>query len=715
MTIADHLGRPDRPILRHPGFWLVLVLKLVAAALFGSYFIRDLFLPFVDWFVSHGFHDPWDEFARRGAVNSFPYSVVMLVLLSAPQAVVSLVAPGLVASSESLRLLLIRLPMLGADLAIFAILCRWFETKQDKVLWIYWCSPILFFISYVHGQVDSIPSALLFVSLYFLLRPTEGRAQSATAAAAAGVFLGLGIAAKMHVILALPFLLVHLLLTHAGRARREAVASFMACAALTVGLLIVPWIDDPGYRLMVLQAGVTDRLFQIAVPIDGDLKVYVAPVAVVVLVLRYLATHRSSRDVLMVYLALAFGVLMLFVPPMPGWYYWAVPWICYFFVRHDAIGESSLWLLSVVYVVYYLLFWNLSVEQLPPGIRAFVEGLLLGDHRLESLVFTSMQGSLAIVVFWIYRVGLRNIGLDGRKAPILIGIAGDSGSGKDTLAQLIRDTLGKRNSLQTNGDDYHRWPRGHEAWSDTTQLSPKGNWMLLPVEHAEHLKKGEPVRKPLYDHDTGRFTDPMILTPRRFVLFVGLHAFALRRMRSLLDLRVYLDPDEALRRSWKIERDQRERGYAREQVLAKIAEREADSAQFVRPQRQFADWIVSHRQYPAADHPACAGSGPLVPAGVVTRHLLWNEVPIERVVDQLRAVPGLQVEWEFESDLERQALAVSGRLPAATVDAIASRLFPAVLAQIGTTVTWRDDQAGVSQLVFLALLADLLTSAGHAD
>ncbi len=703
MTIADHLGRPDRPILRHPAFWLVLALKLGSAALFGSYFVRDLFLPFIDWFVSHGFHDPWDEFARRGAVNSFPYSVVMLVLLSAPQAAVSLFARGVVESSESLRLLLIRLPLLAADLTIFAILCRWFDTKREKVLWLYWCSPILFFISYVHGQVDGIPSALLFVSLYCLLRDEQSRARSAGAAAAAGVCLGLGIAAKMHVILAVPFLLVHLWLTRAGRARLEAVASFTASAALTVGLLIVPWLNEPGYQLMVLRAGVADRLFQIGVPIDGDLKVYVAPVAVVLLVLRYLATHRSSRDVLMVYLALAFGVLLLFVPPMPGWYYWAVPFVCYFFVRHDAIGESSLWLLSVVYVVYYALFWNLSVGQLPSGVRAFVDGMLLGDHRLESLVFTSMQGSLAIVLFWIYRVGLRDIGLDGRQAPILIGIAGDSGSGKDTLAQLIRETLGKGNSLQTNGDDYHRWPRGHEAWNDTTQLSPKGNWVLMPVEHAEHLKNGEPVRKPLYDHDTGRFTDPMILTPRRFVLFVGLHAFALRRMRSLLDLRIYLDPDEALRRIWKIERDERERGYAREQVLAKIAEREADSAQYVRPQRQFADWIVSHRPCPAAEHPA-----------IVTRHVLWNEVPIERVADQLRAVPGLRVDWEFESDLERQALAITGRLPAATVKAIAGRLFPTVLSQIGNAMTWRDDQAGVSQLVFLALLADVMTSGGSA-
>src|SRR5262245_61605086 len=126
MTVADHLGKADRSIWRNPWVWLVLGLTLVAAACFGSYFVRDLFLPFITWFIDHGFRNPWDEFARTGAVNSFPYSVVMLVLLAAPQAAVSLVAPRLVASSEALRLLLIRLPMLGADLAIFAILCRWF-------------------------------------------------------------------------------------------------------------------------------------------------------------------------------------------------------------------------------------------------------------------------------------------------------------------------------------------------------------------------------------------------------------------------------------------------------------------------------------------------------------------------------------------------------------------------------------------------------------
>jgi uridine kinase len=454
---------------------------------------------------------------------------------------------------------------------------------------------------------------------------------------------------------------------------------------------------------------VPDRLFQIALPIEGDLRVYVAPVAIVVLLLRYFATHRSSRDVLMVYLALVFSAMILFVPPMPGWYYWAIPLVCYFFIRQDAIGESSLWLLSGIYVLYYVFFWNLSVDDLPSGVRAFVEGILLSNRRLESFAFTALQGSLAVVVFWIYRVGLRNIGLDARKAPTLIGIAGDSGAGKHTLADVLRDVLGKGNSLQTNGDDYHRWPRGHAAWNETTQLNPKGNWVSLPIEHAEHLKKGEPVRKPLYDHDTGRFTDPMILSPRRFVLFVGLHTFALRRMRALLDLRIYLEPDEELRRRWKIARDEKARGYSREQVLAQLEEREADSTQYVRPQRQFADWIVCHQPCDPSETSRAESNG------VVMRHLLWNEVPLERLAEELQKVEGLHVRWDLESDLERQSLSATGSLPAATVRRIATRLFPAACAQIGLgEKTWRADQGGISQLVFLALLDDLAKTDGAA-
>ena len=674
---------------RNPWFWLVLGLKLVASALFGSHFVRDLFIPFITWFVDHHFQNPWDAFVATGPIDAFPYSGVMLAALSAPQALATLIMPGVVASQEWLRLLLIRLPMLGADLVIFAVLLRWFDTKRDRVLWIYWCSPILFFISYVHGQVDSIPTALLFVSLFLLLR---------NRALAAGIVLGLGIAAKMHLLIAVPFLAIHLWTTHIGRARWTATLELLGGTFAAAGALIIPFLSDPGYRLMVLGTRESDRLFEIYVPIAGELRVYLAPVAVVVILVRYAVTHWSNRDVLIAFLALAFSTLLLFVPPMPGWYFWSIPLVSYFFIQREGVAGKSLSVLNVVYVAYYVLFWNLSLERLPPWVRAVADGLLLRHSRLESFAFTALQGSLAAVTFWVYRMGLQdNAALRARRIPVLVGIAGDSGSGKHTLARLLRDLLGS-SAIQTNGDDYHRWPRGHEAWRTTTQLHPQGNRMALAVEHVESLKRGDPVRKALYDHGTGKFTDPMLLGSRPFVLVVGLHSFALRRMRELLDLKIYLDTNEQLRRQWKIERDARERGHTREQVVAALEAREADSSRFVAPQKRFADWTIRYELSQSA--------------AIEVRHLLPNDLALEGLVDDLTGLAGVTVRWNLESDLEKQSLQVSGEPQAGQIRDIARRVFPAAVAQLAhESIVWRPGHDGISQLVFLAFLDDLAREA----
>ena len=64
-------------------------------------------------------------------------------------------------------------------------------------------------------------------------------------------------------------------------------------------------------------------------------------------------------------------------------------------------------------------------------------------------------------------------------------------------------------------------------------------------------------------------------------------------------MKVYLAPPESLRAEWKIKRDTLKRGYSKEQVLAELQKREPDSEQFIRPQRQWADAVVSF--YPPSD------------------------------------------------------------------------------------------------------------------
>ena len=70
-------------------------------------------------------------------------------------------------------------------------------------------------------------------------------------------------------------------------------------------------------------------------------------------------------------------------------------------------------------------------------------------------------------------------------------------------------------------------------------------------------------------------------------------------MRNAYSVHVYLDPPETLRRRWKITRDTTRRGYAETEVLRELDQREADSAAYIRPQRQHADLIIAF--YPDED------------------------------------------------------------------------------------------------------------------
>ena len=85
----------------------------------------------------------------------------------------------------------------------------------------------------------------------------------------------------------------------------------------------------------------------------------------------------------------------------------------------------------------------------------------------------------------------------------------------------------------------------------------------------------------------------MYVQPERFTVIEGLLGYHLPEMRDVYDVRVYLNPPEELRRHWKVQRDCSRRGYTTDQVLAELDRREPDSEAFIRPQRRYADILVS--------------------------------------------------------------------------------------------------------------------------
>ena len=148
-------------------FACILCAKIFALAFFSSNYQNDLFIPFVKHFLNN-FDNPWGHFYQNPAGIEFPYSPVMLYILSIFYAPIHWCNVNL----PVLNNIFFKMPTLLADIIIYSLLTKIYPNKKRNVLIYYFATPIIFYACYVHSQIDLIPTTLLFLSVYLL---TTGR------------------------------------------------------------------------------------------------------------------------------------------------------------------------------------------------------------------------------------------------------------------------------------------------------------------------------------------------------------------------------------------------------------------------------------------------------------------------------------------------------------------------------------------------------------
>jgi phosphoribulokinase len=176
--------------------------------------------------------------------------------------------------------------------------------------------------------------------------------------------------------------------------------------------------------------------------------------------------------------------------------------------------------------------------------------------------------------------------------PIILGVVGDSATGKSTLSNGIAKILGEDRCTVICTDDYHAFDRVERSQNGLSALDPRCNYVDILEQHLKALKQGEPILKPIYNHHHGTLDRPEYIKPKSYVIAEGLLGYSTRAMRECYDVKLYLDPEEELRVRWKIHRDTTKRGYTREEVLKSLEKRKSDSPAFIQPQRTFADIVV---------------------------------------------------------------------------------------------------------------------------
>ena len=179
---------------------------------------------------------------------------------------------------------------------------------------------------------------------------------------------------------------------------------------------------------------------------------------------------------------------------------------------------------------------------------------------------------------------------------IIIGIAGGTGSGKSTFTNRLRDRFGDNITVIYHDNYYKR----HDdiPFEERKKLNydhPDALETDLLIEHIKRLRNGESIECPVYDYTVHNRSDKTVrIDPRKIILIEGILLLADPRLRSLLDIKIYVEADADERILRRILRDVKERGRDIDNIVEQyLTTVKPMHYHYVEPTRATADIVIN--------------------------------------------------------------------------------------------------------------------------
>lgn len=182
------------------------------------------------------------------------------------------------------------------------------------------------------------------------------------------------------------------------------------------------------------------------------------------------------------------------------------------------------------------------------------------------------------------------------KKPIVIGVAGGSGSGKTSVARAIYDFF-QDDSIMMIEQDYYYKNQSHLTFEERLNQNYDHPFAFdndLLIEQMNELMSNRPVEKPVYDYaNHTRSAQTIPLEPKDVIILEGILVLEDERLRNLMDIKLFVDTDADLRFIRRLTRDIKERGRSLDSVIEQYTEvvRPMHN-QFIEPTKRYADVII---------------------------------------------------------------------------------------------------------------------------
>lgn len=658
--------------MRDKKIFLIITVKILFLIIFSSEYSLHLFQPFVQTFLSNS-ANPWQYYYENNLdLNSFPYPSLMLIILYPFAKIDSLLSSSFI----------FKTPLLIADLSIFFIIKKLFPNKEKSIFIFYFINPIILYAIYIHSQLDIIPTAFLMHSIYLLIQKKY---------LFSSIILGLALATKTHILVALPLILFYLIKVE----KVKTAIKFILISLIVPIILDLPFLFSDGFIQMVLLNHKQLLLFD-SYYIIGEVKILLPVASILMVYFHFFNQNKVNSDLLYFYFGLLFAATIFFIYPAPAWYVWMIPFVSIYFIQNNNYKNFILHCMLFIFYIFFFLFAYKS-EYKDILFLGKEINLKINNEKIIDLSFTFLEVILLVIMYSFYKYGIKSNSIYKKLTNLTIGIGGDSGAGKTSFVENLKNILGEK-LLIIEGDGEHKWERGNENWNKYTHLNPKANFIHKQADAIYALKNNNVIYRREYDHSSGKFTEPQRIEPNKYIAISGLHPFYLPKLRKILDLKIYIDTEEDLRRHWKIIRDIKKRGYSKQKILAQIEERIDDAKKYIYPQKEFADLII---RYYSLNQFIIGNEQEDIKLGL--KVIIDANVHLEDILERL----DVDYVFDYNNDLRTQYIILE-KEPSVNFKRIAIDVIENIHEIVSVEPIWKSGYEGFIQIISIKMISEKL-------